>query len=102
MQPLTRKAGSRAIHTPAISAGSLTPEIGRVLVPRLVGADARRLDQRHLLEEHAAATEQLIENAMQPAVHRRRLERRRILDEMHVFADRELALVGTERRRHDA
>ena len=69
-------------------------EIGGVLVPGFFGADARRFDQRHFLEQHPPLTEELVEDGVQAAAVGGGAEGGRVLAEIHVFANARLAFGG--------
>ncbi len=72
---------------PRDMAGIGDAEIGGILVPWLFRADARRLHQRHLLHQQAALAENGVEQPVQPPAHRSFPQHRRVVDEIHVFAD---------------
>ena len=73
-------------------------EIRVVLVPRLFAADARRLDERHVLKHvRLAVTEQAAHGGPELRVVREGLQARIELDEVGELAHGVLTLVGRER-----
>jgi hypothetical protein len=93
MQPFSRVAGSSAIHTPTIRVGSLVRKYAASWCHGF-RANARRLHQRHFLEQQPADAEDLVERPMHVRRHRHPQQRGGGGREVAEFADDVLALGG--------